>query len=64
MFTKTHTIGYQDMAVNQKSSTARDAAMDPVVQPSTATVKYFVPNATGNIIGDNNRGTIIGHISG
>jgi hypothetical protein len=52
------------MAVNQKSSTARDAAMDPVVQPSTATVKYFVPNATGNIIGDNNRGTIIGHISG
>ncbi len=34
-----------------------------IASPSTTAAKYSVPNATGNVIGDNNRGTQIGHIS-
>ena len=52
------------MAGNQESPTARDPAMDPVAQPSTAAAKYNVPNATGSIIGDISGGTQFGHISG
>jgi hypothetical protein len=52
------------MAGNQELSTARDAAMDPVVQPSTTAAKYSVPNATGSIVGDISGGTQTGHVSG
>ncbi len=52
------------MAGNQKSSTARNFEMHPLVDSSTAAAKYSAPNAKGVIMGDINNSTIIGHISG
>ncbi len=55
LFTRTHTIGHQEMVGNQESSTARNFEMHPLVHSSTA---------AASIIGDISGDTQIGHSSG